>query len=311
MASRSTASPTRRLLREGAFRELWIQPAAGDAGGALGAALAYHHHQAAAQTPPPSRAHVARKTDSMHGSFLGPAYSDSEIAATLSSTGLLNHAEKLSPEILNARIAQCLAAGNVIGFCQGRAEFGPRALGARSILADARSPDMQRRLNLKIKARESFRPFAPIVLAERAFEFFEIAAPSPYMLFTAPVASAQRLAAPAADTSWQQRLATPHSTIPAVTHVDYSARLQTVARDENPPLHAVLTAFADLTGCPVLVNTSFNVRGEPPVCHPREAIAGFLATDMDALVFGPYFLEKKSIPPNLLPSAPARNFAPD
>jgi carbamoyltransferase len=314
-----------RLLREGHFTNIWIQPAAGDAGGALGAALAYHHASVPppslnSSTPPsesvPSVSSVVHSapTDAMHGSFLGPACTDTEIATALASAGLLSHAQKLpDTSALHARLATLLASGAVLGFCQGRAEFGPRALGARSILADARSPDMQRRLNLKIKARESFRPFAPIVLAERAAEFFDLPAPSPYMLFTAPVSTSQRLPSAASDTTapWQQRLATPRSTIPAVTHVDDSARVQTVAASENPALHALLTAFATLTDCPVLVNTSFNVRGEPPVCHPREAIAGFLATDMDALAFGPYLLEKKNLPPALLRPAQPRHFSPD
>jgi len=294
-----------RLLREGPFRRIWVQPASGDAGGALGAAFAFYHLAKNASRVRPITG------DAMHGAFLGPAYDDAEIAAALTPSGLLTHAEKLSPHALNRRIAERLAAGDVVGLHQGRAEFGPRALGARSILADARSPEMQRRLNLKIKARESFRPFAPIVLAERASEFFDLPGLSPYMLFTAPVTPAQRLAT-ASDTenAWQDRLSVSRSTIPAVTHVDFSARVQTVSSDENPALHALLSAFADLTGCPVLVNTSFNVRGEPPVCHPREAIAGFLATDMDTLAMGPYFLEKRSLPPALR-AAPTRHFAPD
>jgi carbamoyltransferase len=294
-----------RLQREGPFRRVWVQPASGDAGGALGAALAFHHAQT---TAPRTR---SSETDTMRGSFLGPRFTDDEIATSLDAAGLLSHAEKLSPDALPPRVAQRLAAGDVVGVHQGRAEFGPRALGARSILADARSPEMQRRLNLKIKARESFRPFAPSVLATRAVEFFDLPAPSPYMLFTAPVAAAQRAATTTASGTWQQRLASPRSTIPAVTHVDFSARVQTVDAAENPALHALLSAFDALTGCPVLVNTSFNVRGEPPVCHPREAIEGFLATDMDALIVGPYFLEKRALPPALLRAHPPRHFAPD
>jgi carbamoyltransferase len=311
-----------RLLREGPFREIWIQPAAGDAGGALGAALAFHHHASTSSGPataPPAAprpsASSLSSVDSMRGGFLGPSYTDAEIAEALATADLLSFAQKLSPETLHSRLASLLAAGSVIGFCQGRAEFGPRALGARSILADPRSPDMQRRLNLKIKARESFRPFAPVVLAERASEFFDLPAPSPYMLFTAPVSASQRLPLPASlpsdAASWQRRLATPHSAVPAVTHVDFSARVQTVDAAENPALHALLSAFNSLTGCPVLVNTSFNVRGEPPVCHPRDAVAGFLATDMDVLAFGPYLIEKTNLPATLLRSAPTRQFAPD
>jgi carbamoyltransferase len=212
--------------------------------------------------------------------------------------------------MLHARLAERLDAGDVVGFFQGRAEFGPRALGARSILADARSPEMQRRLNLKIKFRESFRPFAPIVLAERSAEFFDLSAPSPYMLFTAPVVMAQRLPVATGHT-WAERLNTVRSTLPAITHVDNSARVQTVAQTGNPALHAVLAAFAARTGCPVLVNTSFNVRGEPPVCHPREAIEGFFATEMDALALGPFFIEKRRLPAGLIQSAAPRTFAPD
>jgi len=244
----------------------------------------------------------------MRGAFLGPEFTDAEIETVLGTCGLI--VEKLSPAALNARITDRLVAGDVVGYFQGRAEFGPRALGARSILADARSAEMQRRLNLKIKFRESFRPFAPIVLAERATAWFDLPAPSPYMLFTAPVISAHRL--PVTDTAdWQARLATARSNIPAITHVDYSARVQTVDRTVNPALHALLTAFADRTGCPVLVNTSFNVRGEPPVCHPREAIEGFLATGMDCLALRSYFLEKRNLPAGLAAAQPARTFAPD
>ncbi len=291
-----------RLLREGPFRQVWVQPAAGDAGGALGAALAFHHlHQQAPRL-------MSGSGDAMRGAFLGPEYSETEIAEALTLRSL--SAEKLEPAELNARLTDRLVAGEVIGYFQGRAEFGPRALGARSILADARSPEMQRRLNLKIKFRESFRPFAPVVLAEHATAWFDLPAASPYMLFTAPVAAARRLPVnEAAD--WQARLGTARSVIPAVTHVDFSARVQTVAADVNPALHALLTTFANRTGCPVLVNTSFNVRGEPPVCHPREAIEGFLATEMDCLALGPYFLEKRNLPAGLASAQPVRTFAPD
>ncbi|HYP16681.1 MAG TPA: carbamoyltransferase C-terminal domain-containing protein, partial [Opitutus sp.] len=291
-----------RLLREGPFRRLWVQPAAGDAGGALGAALAFHHlhHR---------KLRAANEThDAMHGSFLGPSYSDADIAAALTAYGLT--AEPLATDARLGRLAGLLASGEVIGFFQGRAEFGPRALGARSILADARSPEMQRRLNLKIKHRESFRPFAPIVLAERAAEWFDLDVPSPYMLLTAPVRNAARAPGPASP-RWEDRVHQIRSAIPAVTHVDGSARVQTVDRHENPALHAVLSAFAERTGCPVLVNTSFNVRGEPPVCHPREALEGFLATDMDALAIGSFVLEKKQLPAALVRARPARVFAPD
>lgn len=296
-----------RLLRESPFRRIWVQPAAGDAGGGLGAALAFHHlhHRA------PRAADGIH--DAMHGAFLGPAYSDADIAAVLADHHLT--VAPLPPDALVTRIAERLEAGNIVGFFQGRAEFGPRALGARSILADARSPDMQRRLNLKTKFRESFRPFAPIVLAEHAAAWFDLPAPSPYMLFTAPVAAAHRnpechLIGDTLDLV-RERLHAARSSLPAVTHVDYSARVQTVDQAGNPALHAVLSAFHTRTGCPVLVNTSFNVRGEPPVCHPREAIAGFLATDIDCLALGSFFLEKRGLPPEFLHSAPARTFADD
>ena len=277
-----------RLLKEGPFRRLWVQPAAGDAGGALGAALAVHHlhHRA--------RRDADGRNDAMRGAFLGPEYDDAKIAEALRERGLA--ADPLPREALLHRIAQRLEAGDVVGFFHGRAEFGPRALGARSILADPRSPDMQCRLNLKIKFRESFRPFAPVVLAERAAEWFDLDVPSPYMLFTAPVTATRRRPDWRQGESWEQRLQTLRLTIPAVTHVDHSARVQTVERAANPMLHAVLSAFEARTGCPVLVNTSFNVRGEPPVCRPEEAIDGFLRTEMDCLALGDYFIEKATLP---------------
>ncbi len=293
-----------RLLREGPFRHIWVQPAAGDAGGALGAALAFHHlHDGAPRE-------VDGEHDLMRGAFLGPAYTDDEIATALAAERL--PAERFEPTALYPRIAERLDAGEVVGFFQGRAEFGPRALGARSILGDARNPAMQRQLNLKIKFRESFRPFAPIVLAERAAEYFDLPTPSPYMLFTAPVRRDRRRTASdvgqvsdllrsGSETrptrSPLDRVNELRSDLPAITHLDYSARVQTVDAATNPALHAVLMAFAVRTGCAVLVNTSFNVRGEPPVCHPREAIAGFLATEMECLAIGPFLLEKKRLDP--------------
>jgi carbamoyltransferase len=291
-----------RLLREGPFKHIWVQPAAGDAGGALGAALAFFHRDGAARK-------ADGKNDRMRGAFLGPQYSDEQIETELRAHGL--PAERLSRAEWTRRIAAQLIAGDVVGLFQGRAEFGPRALGSRSILADARSPEMQRRLNLKIKFRESFRPFAPIVLAEESSRWFDCPHPSPYMLFTAPVAASRRLPlAPA--TSLEERINQPRSTIPAVTHVDYSARFQTVAAGENPVLHSILEAFFTQTACPVLVNTSFNVRGEPPVGHPREAIECFLATNMDCLAIGSFFVQKTALPPAITALASAtRTFAPD
>ncbi len=292
-----------RLLRAGPFKQIWVQPASGDAGGAVGAALAFHYAQ------PGATRLVDGRHDGMRGAFLGPAYDDEEIAAVLRERGI--PAERLAhPAAVAQRVAERVAAGAVVGVLQGRAEFGPRALGARSILADARSPQMQSVLNLKIKFRESFRPFAPVVLAERAAEYFEMPGESPYMLFTAPVCPARRRPVETAPTL-PARLAARRSDIPAVTHVDYSARVQTVAAETNPFLHAVLTAFDRLTGCPVMINTSFNVRGEPPVCHPREALDGFLHTEMDVLALGAFIVEKTRLDPARLPVGGARTFAPD
>jgi carbamoyltransferase len=291
------------LLREGPFRHIWVQPAAGDAGGALGAALALHHLHVDAPRPAP-------QSDAMQGAFLGPEYGEEEILAALRETNLV--ARRLSDDDLPPYLASQITDGKVIGYFQGRAEFGPRALGARSILADARSPKMQSQLNLKIKFRESFRPFAPVVLAERAAEYFDLAVPSPYMLFTAPVLPARRtVAAIHASRPLAERVHEIRSDIPAVTHLDYSARVQTVDADQNPRLHALLSAFDRLTGCPVLINTSFNVRGEPPVCHPREAIACFLDTGIDILALGNYVIEKSAIAPELLDKRKPRTFAPD
>jgi carbamoyltransferase len=292
-----------RLLREGPFRRIWVQPAAGDAGGALGAALALHYLHFGANRLPP-------KQDAMHGSFLGPEYGEKEILDAICETEL--PVRRLTDDELYPYIAHNIADGKVIGYFQGRAEFGPRALGARSILADARSPKMQSQLNLKIKFRESFRPFAPVVLAERASEYFELTVPSPYMLFTAPVQQTRRTnAAISSSRPLAERVHEIRSDIPAVTHLDYSARVQTVDADQNPRLHALLSAFDRLTGCPVLINTSFNVRGEPPVCHPREAIACFLDTGIDILVLGNYVIEKSAIAPEILGARKPRTFAPD
>jgi carbamoyltransferase len=251
-----------RILREGPFERLWVQPAAGDAGGALGAALlAAHRHHGVARTS-------VAMPDGMKGALLGPAFTDEEIAAALTAAGAIS--TRLDRETLLARTAKLLASGQVVGWFSGRMEFGPRALGARSILGDPRDATMQSRLNLKIKFRESFRPFAPSVRRERVADYFELDADSPYMLLTALARAG----------------------IPAVTHVDGSARVQTVTRDVSPEYYDLLSAFDTLTGCPVLVNTSFNVRGEPIVCSPTDAIRCFMATDMDALVIGSYLVEK-------------------
>jgi carbamoyltransferase len=278
-----------RLLRESPFQSIWIQPAAGDAGGALGAAMMVWH-MAKGQ---PRQADGIR--DSMRGSYLGPAFSDDDIAAFLQRHGY--PAERLAPDRRADAIAERIAAQGVIGLLQGRMEYGPRALGNRSIVGDARSPKMQSVMNLKIKYRESFRPFAPSCLAERASDYFELDAPSPYMLLVAPVREERRLTAP--DQSgvplreWVNQV---RSDIPAVTHVDYTARVQTVSPDTNPEFHAILQAFERQTGCGVLINTSFNVRGEPIVCTPEDAYRCFMRTEMDHLVLGPFVLDKARQP---------------
>lgn len=267
-----------RLLREGPFTGLWIQPAAGDAGGAVGAAYAAWHQYLAHPRRLPTTG------DAMQGSFLGPRFAPAEVERFLQ--GHDAPYECLSEAALCARVAEELAAEKVVGWFQGRMEFGPRALGGRSILGDARSPKMQSIMNLKIKYRESFRPFAPSVLRERVADYFALEADSPYMLLVAPVREARRLAPTLAeDGLWGiERLLVPRSDIPAVTHVDYSARVQTVHAATNPRYYQLLKAFEALTGEGVLVNTSFNVRGEPIVCTPEDAYRCFMRTEIDVLV---------------------------
>jgi carbamoyltransferase len=279
-----------RILRENLFRDIWIQPASGDAGGALGAALAAWHEYHGR----PREADGVR--DSQAGSLLGPAPDGAEIRAFLDGRRAPYRAP--GEEALIRETAERLAAGKVVGWFSGRMEFGPRALGCRSILGDPRSPVMQKVMNLKIKFRESFRPFAPAVLEPEAGRYFEIDRPSPYMLLVANVR--QSLRKPETDSESAlfgiDRLNVVRSVIPAVTHVDYSARLQTVDAETNPRFHKLLAEFNRLTGCPVLVNTSFNVRGEPLVCAPSEAYACFMRTDMDALVLGDCLLDKTGQP---------------
>jgi carbamoyltransferase len=294
-----------RLLREGPFENLWIQPAAGDAGGALGAALGLWHRyldkpRVSAETSgawerttvggPPSA--QLRYADGMQGSFLGPRFTDDEIGRFLSDNGYPAH--RLDDGDLAEEVAALLAADKVVGLFQGRMEFGPRALGGRSIIGDARSPKMQSVMNLKIKFRESFRPFAPAVLREHVHEWFELDTDSPYMLLVADVLPSRRLPAREdADALWGiDKLNVPRSTIPTVTHVDYSARVQTVRRDTNPMYYDIIEAFYRRTGCPVIVNTSFNVRGEPIVGSPEDAFRCFMRTDMDVLVLEHYMLLK-------------------
>lgn len=285
-----------RLLREGPFDSVWIQPAAGDAGGALGAALFVWHQLL-------ERPRTAAAGDSQQGSLLGPSFGPEEIEPLLLAEGV--PFDRLADEgELVEHVAERLAAGKVVGWFQGRMEFGPRALGARSILADPRAADMQAKLNLKIKFRESFRPFAPCVLEEAAREWFDLpkGCDSPYMLVVAPVSESRRSEVTASDLQVMQsdpdlrkRVNVVRSQVPAVTHVDYSARVQTVDRRRNPRLHRLLEAFQRLTGCPVLVNTSFNVRGEPIVCTPQEAYRSFLATEMDVLVLGEFVVDKAAL----------------
>lgn len=273
-----------RILREKIFERIWIQPAAGDAGGALGAALAvwYMHKDH------PQPRHVVQP-DAMRGSFLGPEFSDDEIEAVLRDHQAVY--QRMDEETLNDTVAELLANEKIVGWVQGRVEFGPRALGHRSILGDPRSAQMQSALNLKVKFRESFRPFAPAVLSERAAEFFELAEDSPYMLFVAPVHPAQRLE-PLGSAVGLERLKQVRSRLPGITHVDDSARVQTVTAAQNPIFHALLKRFEDKTGCPVLMNTSFNVRGEPVVCTPDDAYRCFVNTEMDYLAIGNFLLER-------------------
>jgi carbamoyltransferase len=274
-----------RILREGPFEEIWIQPAAGDAGGALGAAL-FAWHQIL------NKPRDNKGRDTMQGSLLGPEFSDSEITAFLDTVG--EHADYLSDSDLAGQVARLLDEGKVVGWFHGRMEYGPRALGARSIIGDARNPVMQATMNLKIKFRESFRPFAPCVLREHAREYFGITCESPYMLLVDHVAEAKRLRVPEqAKTLWGiEKLNVPRSVIPAVTHIDYSARIQTVDAERHGLYHTMMQRFYERTGCPVIVNTSFNIRGEPIVCTPADAFRCFKYTHIDALVLGNRLLVK-------------------
>ncbi len=275
------------ILRENIFEQIWIQPAAGDAGGALGAALTAWYAQ-----PNLSPRQVA-VNDSMQSSLLGPEFSDAEIEATLRANGAVF--QKLEKVALLDFTVKLLRAEKVIGWFQGRMEFGPRALGNRSIIGDARSPKMQSVMNLKVKFRESFRPFAPIVRRERVADYFEMDTDSPYMLFVAPVKKELRRTLPEHLTGLDL-LKAERSTLPAVTHVDYSARIQTVSRADNPLLYDLLLRFEQATGCAVLVNTSFNVRGEPIVCTPDDAYRCFMNTEMDFLIMGSYVIERTAQP---------------
>ncbi len=280
-----------RIQREGPFKRLFIQPAAGDAGGALGVAqLGWHRFLGKPRS-------VTAGRDAMKGAYLGPAFADDEIEAYLQAVGASY--ERLERSALTERVARCLADQQIVGWFDGHMEFGPRALGARSILGDPRSPKMQADMNLKIKFREGFRPFAPSVLRERVQDYFELDCDSPYMLLVAPVKRSRQI--PMTDAQhglWGiDRLNVPRSDVPAITHIDYSARVQTVTREVSANYYDLIKAFDRLTGCPVLVNTSFNVRGEPIVCTPADAYRCFMRTHIDVLVLGTCFLEKTTQPP--------------
>jgi carbamoyltransferase len=276
-----------RILREGPFEYIWIQPAAGDAGGALGAALYVWHRYLGKER------HIREDgRDSQHSSYLGPSYSNCEIEAFLCEKSIPYR--KLSNAEIAIIIADLIARENVIGWFQGRMEFGPRALGGRSIIGDARSPKMQSVMNLKIKFRESFRPFAPSVLVEHISDYFQLDRESPYMLLVAPVLAKWHTGVKENGEVGFDKLKLTRSTIPAVTHVDFSARIQSVHKEDHPLYHEMIKAFRDMTGCPVIINTSFNVRGEPIVCTPKDAYLCFMRTNMDYLVMGNYLLDKKN-----------------
>jgi carbamoyltransferase len=278
-----------RVLREAGFKDIFIQPAAGDAGGALGCALAvWHQYLGNKRTPQPQ--------DSMRGSYLGPRQTRDEIKAELDAAGAVY--EELPDEVLLPRLADILASENVVGWVQGRMEFGPRALGGRSIIGDARSPKMQSVMNLKIKYRESFRPFAPVVLADKVADYFELNTRSPYMLIVAPVKQSLRkdMTPEQQNLFGIEKLNVPRSSIPAVTHVDYSARVQTVHPETNPRFHALMKLFEEKTGCAVLVNTSFNVRGEPIVSSAEDAYRCFMRTEMDYLAVENFLVKKTAQP---------------
>ncbi|MBD3348883.1 MAG: hypothetical protein GF400_06765 [Candidatus Eisenbacteria bacterium] len=275
-----------KILRSGIFDDIWIQPAAGDAGGALGAALFTWYQYLGNER----RADGSR--DFQRASYLGPEFSPEETRDYLDSHSIPY--KRLPSEDVPTTVARLLESGKVVGWFNGRMEFGPRALGSRSIVGDARSPEMQRIMNLKIKYRESFRPFAPTVLEDHAEEYFGIDRPSPYMLLVAPVKEEIRRDMTEEERSWfgLRKLNVVRSSIPAVTHVDYSARLQTVSRDDNPAYYGMIDAFRERTGCPVIINTSFNVRGEPIVCSPEDAYLCFMRTEMDYLIMGDFLLDK-------------------
>jgi carbamoyltransferase len=281
-----------KVLRDHSFDDLWIQPAAGDAGGSIGAALATYYVET-------GKCRHTNGSDTMHGSYLGPSFTNDDIESRLKAAGAIY--STLDDDALLAASVDALTSGQAVGWFQGRMEFGPRALGARSILGDPRSPTMQKILNLKVKYRESFRPFAPAVLRQHVSDWFELNADSPYMLLVAGIRQdRRRLMNEDAQKLWGiDKLNVVRSEIPAVTHVDYSARIQTVHEDTNPRFHRLLQGFHEQTGCPVLVNTSFNVRGEPIVCTPEDAFRCFMGTEIEAVAVGNCFLRKQEQNPNL------------
>ena len=275
------------LLKEKFFNNIWVQPAAGDAGGALGAALSvWHLHYNKARV-------ISSDQDSMKGSYLGPEFNDNEIEAEMNLCGA--KFKKFKDVELIEKVATYLADQKAVGWMQGRMEFGPRALGGRSIIADPRSPLMQKQLNLKVKYRESFRPFAPSILYEDVDKWFDHYGGSPYMLFVSKVKEDKRISISKNDEKLFgiDKLNIPHTTVPAVTHVDYSARIQTVHKDTNPKYHSLISRFKEMTGCPIVVNTSFNVRGEPIICSPTDAFKCFMGTEIDVLCIGNYILIKE------------------
>ena len=282
-----------KLLKEKIFDNIWIQPAAGDAGGAVGAALAAYHLML-------NQPRVVDPTDAMQGSYLGPSYSQGEIDSRLRAAGAVF--ETVSDDELIEQTAQALADGKAVGWHQGRMEFGPRALGGRSIIADPRSPTLQKQLNLKVKYRESFRPFAPSVLREDVTEWFDLDTDSPYMLLVTEVAKSKQrpMTAEQKKLFGIDKLNVPRSEIPAITHVDYSARVQTVHEKTNPRYYQLISRFKSLTGCPVLVNTSFNVRGEPIVCTPEDAFNCLMGTEIEFLAVGNSIMRKEDQDPALI-----------
>jgi len=274
------------LLKQNIFKNIWIQPAAGDAGGAIGAALSIHYLMNGSDRK------LEKGKDSMQGSYLGPEYKNNDIEQSLGVLGA--SFQKLSDDEIINKTAKKLSEGMAIGWMQGKMEFGPRALGARSIIADPRSPKMQKQLNLKVKYRESFRPFAPSILSEHLSDWFDLEESSPYMLIVAEILEQKRHTMTEHQKSLFgiEKLNIERSQVPAITHIDYSARIQTVHHATNPKYHQLLSKFYDITQCPILVNTSFNVRGEPIVCSPEDAFKCFMGTELDCLVIGNYFLEK-------------------